>query len=267
MARAVEDLTDREKEVLRLLLAGHTAKSAAAELDLSVHTVNDYLREARKKLGVTSSREAARILAESEAAAPSPAPRTAPDKDAPDQIGIPPPADRVDNRTAMEGWSPSNRVALWIIGGIAMTALVLALALLAGTSGAPNGATEQGAEKAMSEQERATAASAAAARDWVALIDQDQWETSWQRAGTTFRGAVTAETWESQAKPVRDPLGAVESRRVAGVTKYDELPGMPAGKYEIVEFRTDFAQSAGRTETVVMTEEAQGWKVIGYFVK
>ena len=49
---SIETLTDREREVLRLLLAGHTAKSAASELDLSVHTINDYLREARRKLGV-----------------------------------------------------------------------------------------------------------------------------------------------------------------------------------------------------------------------
>ena len=55
----IDALTDREREVLHLLLAGHTAKSAATELDLSVHTVNDYLREARRKLGVSSSREVA----------------------------------------------------------------------------------------------------------------------------------------------------------------------------------------------------------------
>ena len=47
MADGVASLTDREREVLRLLLAGHTAKTIAIELDLSVHTVNDYLREAR----------------------------------------------------------------------------------------------------------------------------------------------------------------------------------------------------------------------------
>ena len=70
MAEGVQDLTEREREVLRLLLAGHTAKSAASELDLSVHTINDHLREARKKLGVSSSREAARILGDEESAAP-----------------------------------------------------------------------------------------------------------------------------------------------------------------------------------------------------
>lgn len=63
-------LSAREKQVLRLLLAGHDAKSSARELGLSVHTVNEHLREARRKLGVSSSREAARRLADTERGPP-----------------------------------------------------------------------------------------------------------------------------------------------------------------------------------------------------
>ena len=49
-ADAIWDLTDKEKEALRLLLAGHDAKSSARELGISVHTVNDRLRNARRKM-------------------------------------------------------------------------------------------------------------------------------------------------------------------------------------------------------------------------
>lgn len=59
-------LSEREKEVLRLLLLGHDAKSAARECKISVHTVNERLRSARRKLGASSSREAARLLATEE---------------------------------------------------------------------------------------------------------------------------------------------------------------------------------------------------------
>jgi DNA-binding CsgD family transcriptional regulator len=55
-------LSEREKETLRLLLKGHDAKSIARDLGLSVHTVNERLRASRRKLGVSSSREAARLL-------------------------------------------------------------------------------------------------------------------------------------------------------------------------------------------------------------
>ena len=43
----------------------------ARELGLSVHTINERLRAARRKLGVSSSREAARLLGEAERAIPN----------------------------------------------------------------------------------------------------------------------------------------------------------------------------------------------------
>lgn len=59
---APEQLKDKEKAVLRLVLRGYDAKLIARELNLSVHTVNERLRDARRALGVSSSREAALML-------------------------------------------------------------------------------------------------------------------------------------------------------------------------------------------------------------
>ena len=59
-------LTDKEKQTLRLIVRGHDAKSIARSLGLSVHTINERLREARRKMAVSSSREAARLLLEVE---------------------------------------------------------------------------------------------------------------------------------------------------------------------------------------------------------
>jgi len=67
----VQNLTQRQKEILRLLLIGFDAKSAARELGISVHTVNEHLREARRHLGVSSSKEAARILRQAECIPPN----------------------------------------------------------------------------------------------------------------------------------------------------------------------------------------------------
>ncbi|MDP5104338.1 MAG: helix-turn-helix transcriptional regulator, partial [Erythrobacter sp.] len=70
MTTGIDTLTDKEKDTLRLILRGHDAKSSAQELGLSVHTINERLRDARRKLGVTSSREAARRLLAEEDPAP-----------------------------------------------------------------------------------------------------------------------------------------------------------------------------------------------------
>ena len=66
--RGIDDIPEREREVLRLLVRGHDAKSSARALDLSIHVVNERLRDSRRRLGVSSSREAARILAAHEGA-------------------------------------------------------------------------------------------------------------------------------------------------------------------------------------------------------
>lgn len=55
-------LSDREMEVLRLLVAGHTVKTIAARLGRSETSINERLRSARRKTGVGSSRELARLL-------------------------------------------------------------------------------------------------------------------------------------------------------------------------------------------------------------
>lgn len=55
-------LNDREREVLRLLAAGHTAKTIATQLGHSETSINERLRTARRKTGIGSSRELARLL-------------------------------------------------------------------------------------------------------------------------------------------------------------------------------------------------------------
>ncbi len=59
-------LSDTERQILLLLARGHTAKSAATVLDLTEAAVNERLREARRKTGVGSSRELARLTAAQE---------------------------------------------------------------------------------------------------------------------------------------------------------------------------------------------------------
>lgn len=58
----LQGLTDHELEVLRLLAAGHTAKTIAMRLGRTETAVNERLRTARRKTGIGSSRELARLL-------------------------------------------------------------------------------------------------------------------------------------------------------------------------------------------------------------
>lgn len=55
-------LTDKELEILRLLTAGHTVKTIAVRLGRSEASINERLRDARRKTGIGSSRELARMV-------------------------------------------------------------------------------------------------------------------------------------------------------------------------------------------------------------
>jgi uncharacterized protein DUF4019 len=105
------------------------------------------------------------------------------------------------------------------------------------------------------------------ANTWVSLVDAKRWDDSWAAAGTLFKSQMPQARWASTIAPVREPLGEVSSRALKSVTKSKSLPGAPDGEYEVVEFQTSFANKAAATETVVLSHEASGWKVDGYFIR
>lgn len=252
LREAVDTLTDKEKEALLLLLRGHDVKSIACDLGLSVHTINDRLRDARRKLGVSSSREAARILGDAEGSAPN--------FHAGRKIGVATPAFR--NQTF--GPSPLQKrksVSLaWLAGGLICMSLIIAAIMLVSAPSRTN----------IAQTSQATAPSSASlpsARSWVALLDNQDWSESWRQSGTLFRSQISQEGWAASIRPVRTSLGFVSSRTFNKVTKANTLPGAPPGEYELLEFNVNFINKNGVIETVVMAREKSGWKVVGYFVR
>lgn len=57
-------LTNREKEVVRLVAHGKTSKEIASDLNLSQHTINEFKDNIQKKLGAKNSSEMIRIVYE-----------------------------------------------------------------------------------------------------------------------------------------------------------------------------------------------------------
>ena len=126
------------------------------------------------------------------------------------------------------------------------------------------GTTEQGEGEVEAMMEQSTEAQAEALA-FVRLVDAGAYTQSWECAGPMFKSAVTAEGWEAQAKPVREPLGSLVSRNLKAVEAPSSLPGAPEGEYRLVMFDTDYSAAQGTTETVVMRKDAGEWGVVGYF--
>jgi DNA-binding CsgD family transcriptional regulator len=256
MSDGIEALSEREKQTLRLILDGHDAKSMARSLGLSVHTINERLRDARRKLGVSSSREAARLLGQAE--------RTAPDFLADKNFGL---AHRETDDAGERQDRPANagRSFAWL-GGAALVMSLIIVAIMA--AAAPEARRLEPVLEASAGTPAAAARSlgAESALAWLSLVDKQDWSGSWRAAGVLFRSQVPESRWPTVIRPVREPLGRVISRSFRGVTKASSLPGAPDGEYELIEFQTRF-QAREAIETVVMAHERPGWRVDGYFIR
>jgi DNA-binding CsgD family transcriptional regulator len=254
MKQGYEALTEKEKQTLRLLLAGHDAKSMARHLSLSVHTINERLRDARRKLSAGSSKEAARLLLDAEAALPN----SLADKGLGD-------AGRAPGRqpeSRPDAGAYGKRRALWASGGLAM--LSLAVALLA-FSASPRPAADPAAQAGAVPAAAPAAPSAAteAARQWLELVDAGKWQESWAATAQSFRTHNTVAMWQSASESARVPLGRVLSRRAASE---ESIPAPPNG-YQLVHFQTRFANKPGAIETLSLAREGGSWRVAGYFVE
>ena len=57
-----------------------------------------------------------------------------------------------------------------------------------------------------------TDAGIAAGDSWLAVVDAERYDESWERACAVFKGVVPKDQWVRQIAGVRGPLGSVLSR-------------------------------------------------------
>ena len=243
-------LTDKEKETLRLLVNGYDAKSMARHLGLSVHTINERLRDARRKMAVSSSREAARLVRAEEHCAP---PKLLRDESLGEAAAVAPVPE-----LALADEVPGRRLRrfAWIVGGTVMsfTLGLLALSALSGTAQVPSAAPPPAA---LSET-----AAVDSARVWLELGDAGRWDDGYAGTSASFQHANTKAHWAEVSRQVREPLGALVSRVLISD---DDVPTPPRGA-RIVKFRTSFENKPEATETLALVREGAGWKVTGIYL-
>lgn len=102
-----------------------------------------------------------------------------------------------------------------------------------------------------------------AARQWLALVDQDRWEDSYRATGSAFRKLNTVQVWTDVSEKMRASLGAVISRTFLSE---ENLPAPPYG-YEVVKFRARYGNKADAVETVTLEREGGAWHVVGMIIE
>ena len=104
------------------------------------------------------------------------------------------------------------------------------------------------------------------AKQWMTLIDDQNYADAYQQMGAAGRGKIAADPWAQKVRSVREPLGAVSSRALKDVKMTKTLPGMRDGQYATIRYDSAFAHKAAGVETVTLVLENGAWSVVGYFI-
>ena len=114
----------------------------------------------------------------------------------------------------------------------------------------------------------ADAAAVTAAKDWLSLVDNEQYAESWEQAAEYFKAAVGQDEWTETMQSMRKPFGKMLSREVRLTQHKTELPGAPDGEYVVIQFKTSFEHKKSAIETItpMLAKDGQ-WRVSGYFMK
>jgi hypothetical protein len=166
----------------------------------------------------------------------------------------------MDQESAPTGGAGWATRPFWIIIGVCLMALALGLLALTALPYLASAPSQSPAPTATSATTNAEVVDAA--RQWLVLGDQGRWEDGYRATGSSFRTANTAQVWASVSEQVRVPLGALISR---DFLSQQYLPAPPNG-FEMVKFRTRFANKAQAIETVTLEREDGGWHVVGVII-
>lgn len=78
------------------------------------------------------------------------------------------------------------------------------------------------------------------AQKWLTLIDNEEYEESWEESAKKFQNAITKENWVSTVYNVRSNFGKFLNREISSSTYATTLPGAPDGDYVVIQFKAKF---------------------------
>ncbi|KPF77467.1 hypothetical protein IP78_12840 [Brevundimonas sp. AAP58] len=272
---AINALSEKEREALRLLLAGYDAKSSANKLGVSHHAIHDRLRRAREKLGTTGSRQAALLLSEAERPTPDPivhepfgGEATAPSAEDPSSADL--------KRPGSSGWQGRSKGLIIMSVSILIVAATIAITS-PGERPLENAAAAEaptvGAEavitfptetattvRPVQELSPAQARSGTAARAFMVLVDAGDAAASYEAAAPSFRDAHSFDLWRLGVA-IRASDGGAQRRALVGVQR-DSNPSNPRHEaLEILTFQTIMLNGERKTERLVMALNDGRWQV------
>jgi hypothetical protein len=90
------------------------------------------------------------------------------------------------------------------------------------------------------------------ARDYLALLDDGQYESTWDAMSPFFKLLHDQYLWQGKQQAIRDAYGPLKSRLIRLSSQRQTYKNSPDGNYVVVQFDTVFRNKAKAVETVVL---------------
>ena len=105
-----------------------------------------------------------------------------------------------------------------------------------------------------------------AAIEFLALVDEREYDKSYSTASSVLREEVSHEDWVAHVSNSRDPLGLLDQRMENLSVFHDSLPDAPPGEYVILTYDSSFENNEFAAEVVAVAKGSDGvWRVVGYY--
>jgi len=105
---------------------------------------------------------------------------------------------------------------------------------------------------------------------WLHLIDNQQFNKSWDQASTFLKAHITKEKWEAILREKRQPLGKTTSRNEVQKEYQYNIPGIGDGTFQVLVYQTRFTGNVTQAldETLILVREPDHeWRAVGYYMK
>lgn len=103
---------------------------------------------------------------------------------------------------------------------------------------------------------------------WLHLIDQQQFDQSWDQASPFLKSHITKDQWAATLREKRLPLGHITARDHATSEYRYHIPGIGDGTFQVIVYRTHFGNQTKMDETLILSRENNDqWRPIGYYLK
>lgn len=117
---------------------------------------------------------------------------------------------------------------------------------------------------AVPDTEQLKASSAAAATQWLALVDQGKYDASWNNISLRLQLIFPKDSWVAYLSSVRNSLGKVQSRVIALQSPVENPKGLAPGLYMVILYNTTFSRQETKQELLTLVLEDNNWRVLSY---